>query len=182
VNVIGRLLDSANHIIWHRTENQLYVLDEKFPQIAATNLDCSSILLYNDDMRLKLTIPISLVILLAIILLIGASPLSANVMMYPMADSNDGTCDEAATIPLCCINASYLVSHYDTVNLNLPVGRFIPNDNNVYPISHWSSSGNPTTFSKDKPPNTGPDLDTSQIYKAHYYCRNSLTPEEPPLS
>jgi hypothetical protein len=175
-------MDSANHIIWYSTSDQSCVLDEKFHQIAATSLVCSSILLYNNDMRQKLTIPIGLVILLAIILLIGASPLSANVMMYPMADSNDGTCSEAPTIPLCCISASYLVSHYDTVNLNLPVGKFIPDDNNNCSISHWTSSENPTTFSKDKPPNTGPDLDTSQIYKAYYYCRNSLTPEEPPLS
>jgi hypothetical protein len=125
---------------------------------------------------------ISLVILLEIIVLFVASPASAHVMMYPMAGTDDGTCDEAPAIPLCCISASYLVSHYDTVNLNLPVGKFIPNDNNYYSISHWTSSENPTTFSKDKPPNTGPDLDTSQIYKAHYCCRNSLTQEEPPLS
>ena len=127
----------------------------------------------------KLTKIICLVMFFAVILVVGASPVSADTSMSSITDCH--TDQETTAVPLCCLNSACLVAHNINVNLALPDGRFSLNSNK-YTISQLASIINPTLLANNtKPFDTGPGQDTSQFGAVFYRCRNCLTQEEPPL-
>jgi hypothetical protein len=126
-----------------------------------------------------LTKIICLVLLIAVILIVGTSSVSADTSMSSMTDCHNDTCEEATNIPLCCMNAACLVAYNIDVNLALTDGRF---SYNKCPISQPASLADPALVSNSiKPFDTGPGQDTSQMSAACYRCRDCLAQEEPPL-
>jgi hypothetical protein len=102
--------------------------------------------------------------------------------MASSADCHTNTCEDTTTIPFCCISDNCLVANTNTVNQNLPAGRFFPNVTKSATIWQQSSIVDPVDVSNTiKPYDTGPDQDTSQICATYYHCRNNFTQEEPPL-
>lgn len=133
-------------------------------------------------MRVKLTKIICLVLFITVLLLVGATPVSASSSITSIPDCQSITCGETTTAPLCCINANCLVAHNVMVNIAPPC-RISPNINEICQVSLPASAENGAfVFNDIKPTEIGPNQNSPPNSGVNYRCRNCLTQEEPPLN
>jgi hypothetical protein len=132
-------------------------------------------------MRVYLSKLVCIVLFIAVVLLVAASPASAHSTMVLETDCHCDVCQETATALTCCINADYPVDHIIMINLTQP-SRISPNINKIFQVSQPASMAYPTfILSKVKPLDNGPGQVLPLISGVNYRCRSCLTQEEPPL-